>query len=39
MNKKQGDQMQFSLEKENKKKENGLIQPIVPVYGLCYKMA
>ena len=41
MNKKQGDhiQMQFSQEKEDQKKENEFIQPIIPVYGLCYKMA
>ena len=39
MNKKQGDQMLFPLEKEDEKKENGFIQPIIPVYGLCYKMA
>ena len=38
MNQKQGDHMQFSLEKEDWKKENGFIQPIIPVYGLCYKM-
>ena len=31
--------MQFSLEKEDQKKENGFIQPIIPVFGLCYKMA
>ena len=34
MNKKQGDQMKFSLEKGDQKKENGFIQPIIPVYGL-----
>ena len=30
--------MQFSVEKEDKDKENGFIQPIIPVYGLCYEM-
>ena len=29
--------MQFSLEKEDQKKENGFTQSIIPVYGLCYK--
>ena len=33
MNKKQGDQMQFSVKKEDWKK-NGFIQPIIPVYEL-----
>ena len=33
MNKKQGDQMQFSLEKEDQEK-NGFIQTIMSVYGL-----
>ena len=27
--------MEFSLEKEDQKKENGFMQPIIPVYGLC----
>ena len=31
--------MQFSLEKEDRKKENGFIQPIIPVYELCYEIA
>ena len=39
MNKKQGDQMQFSLEKRPEKKKNEIIQLIIPVDGLCYKMA
>ena len=30
--------MQFSLEEEVYKNENGFIQPIILVYGLCYKM-
>ena len=37
MKKEQGDQMQFSLEKRLEK-ENGFIQPIIPIDGLCYKM-
>ena len=40
MNKKQGDQRQFSGEKRLKKKENGFItcQPIWLVDGSCYKV-
>ena len=35
MNKKQGDQMQFSLRKKTRKKKIEFIQPIIPVNGLC----
>ena len=37
MSKKQGDQIQFSLEKRLGKK-NEISQPIIPADGLCYKM-
>ena len=39
MNKKQGDQIQFSLEKSlEKKMVSSIHNPIIPVDGLCYKM-
>ena len=41
MKKKQGDQMQFSLEKRLEKRkwvQHIPCQPIIPVNGLCYKI-